>query len=139
MKCPQCKAWATVLETRSKPNNETYRRYQCANEHKFSTKEVSADWENYRKSELPSKIRNLLRSIPSGLTCYQIAKVLGITHGDVRKKLAGMSDTYIVGWINPPRHTALWSVAESIKDKPSNARRPPKAAETLRQLGYGIT
>ncbi|CAB5212743.1 hypothetical protein UFOVP189_43 [uncultured Caudovirales phage] len=139
MKCPQCKAWVTVLETRSKPNNETYRRYACANEHKFSTKETQAEWENYRKSELPDKIRNLLRSIPTGLTCYQIAKVLGITHGDVRKKLAGMNDAYIVGWINPPRHTALWSVAESVRDKPSNASRPPKSEETLRQLRYGIS
>jgi transposase-like protein len=136
MKCPQCKAWAIVLETRSKPNNETYRRYQCANEHKFSTKETPAEWENYRKSDLPDKIRNLLRNIPNGLTCYQIAKVIGITHGDVRKKLARMNDAYIVDWVNPPRHTALWSVSESVRDKPSNARRPPKAAETLRQLSY---
>jgi len=136
MKCPQCKAWTTVLETRSKPNNETYRRYACANEHKFSTKEASADWENYRKSDLPDKIRNLLRNIPNGLTCYQIAKVIGITHGDVRKKLAKMNDAYIMNWVNPPRHTALWSVAESVRDKPSNARRPPKTAETLRQLSY---
>lgn len=136
MKCPQCKAWATVLETRSKPNNETYRRYACANEHKFSTKEALSEWENYRKSELPDKIRNLLCSIPTGLTCYQIAQVVGITHGDVRKKLRGMKDVYIVDWVNPPRHTALWSVAESVRDKPLDARRPPKSAETLRQLRY---
>jgi hypothetical protein len=139
MKCPQCKAWATVLETRNKANNETYRRYQCANEHKFSTREAAAEWENYRKSATPDAIRNLLRSIPGGLTPFQIAQVLGITHGDVRKKLRGMKDVYIAGWINPPRHTALWAVAESVRDKPSNARRPPKSEETLRQLRYGTS
>jgi hypothetical protein len=57
----------------------------------------------------------------------------------VRKKLRGMKDVYIVEWVNPPRHTALWSVAESVRDKPSNAARPRKSAETLRQLGYGVT
>jgi hypothetical protein len=126
-----------VKETRSKPNNETYRRYQCANEHTFSTKETFAVWDNYRKSEKPDEIRNLLRSVPTGLSPVQIGKVIGLTVGDVRKKLRGMNDVYITEWVNPPRHTALWSVAESVRDKPSNAARPPKAAETLRQLGYG--
>lgn len=39
MKCPTCKAWAHVKETRQKPNNSTYRRYECANLHRFSTAE----------------------------------------------------------------------------------------------------
>jgi len=139
MKCPTCKAWVEVKETRSKPNNETYRRYQCANEHSFSTKETFAVWDNYRKSTKPDEIRNLLRSVPNGLSCIQIGKIIGITHGDVRKKLRCMKDAYIVEWVNPPRHIAIWSVAESVRDKPSNARRPRKSAETLRQLEYGIS
>ena len=36
---PQCKAWTRVLETRHKYDNETYRRYECANGHRFSTME----------------------------------------------------------------------------------------------------
>jgi len=40
MKCPVCKKWVSTLETRTRPNNEVYRRYQCANEHRFTTKEV---------------------------------------------------------------------------------------------------
>ena len=39
MICPQCKAWTRVLETRNKYDNETYRRYECANGHRFSTME----------------------------------------------------------------------------------------------------
>lgn len=39
MICPQCNAWTRVLETRHKYNNETYRRYECANGHRFSTME----------------------------------------------------------------------------------------------------
>jgi len=37
--CPQCNAWTRVLETRHKYNNEVYRRYECANTHRFSTME----------------------------------------------------------------------------------------------------
>ena len=39
VKCPMCDQWVSVLETRSRDNNETYRRYRCANEHRFVTKE----------------------------------------------------------------------------------------------------
>jgi hypothetical protein len=39
VKCPVCDQWVSVLETRSRDNNETYRRYRCANEHRFVTKE----------------------------------------------------------------------------------------------------
>ena len=39
VKCPVCDQWVSVLETRGRDNNETYRRYQCANEHRFTTKE----------------------------------------------------------------------------------------------------
>lgn len=39
MICPQCKAWTRVLETRHKYDNQTYRRYECANMHRFSTME----------------------------------------------------------------------------------------------------
>lgn len=39
VKCPVCEKWVSVLETRQRPNNEVYRRYECANEHRFSTKE----------------------------------------------------------------------------------------------------
>jgi len=41
MICPQeqCQAWTRVLETRHKYNNEVYRRYECANGHRFSTME----------------------------------------------------------------------------------------------------
>lgn len=39
MKCPTCDTWTNVLETRNKPNNMTYRRYECANLHRFSTVE----------------------------------------------------------------------------------------------------
>jgi transcriptional regulator NrdR family protein len=39
MKCPDCKVWATVLETRDRQDGTTYRRYECANHHRFSTDE----------------------------------------------------------------------------------------------------
>jgi hypothetical protein len=39
VKCPVCDTWVRNLETRSRPDNTTYRRYECANEHRFVTKE----------------------------------------------------------------------------------------------------
>ena len=39
VRCPVCNQWVSTLETRNRANNETYRRYRCANEHRFTTKE----------------------------------------------------------------------------------------------------
>lgn len=39
VRCPVCDQWVSTLETRNRANNETYRRYRCANEHRFTTKE----------------------------------------------------------------------------------------------------
>lgn len=40
MKCPDCGAWTLVKETRRTFDNEKRRRYECANEHRFSTLET---------------------------------------------------------------------------------------------------
>ena len=40
MNCPECNGWCEVKETRQRANGSTYRRYVCANEHLFSTKEM---------------------------------------------------------------------------------------------------
>jgi transcriptional regulator NrdR family protein len=36
MKCPICNAWTELLETRKRKAG-AYRRYECANLHRFST------------------------------------------------------------------------------------------------------
>jgi transcriptional regulator NrdR family protein len=40
VKCPECNTWVFVKETRSRPANTVYRRYECANEHRFTTLET---------------------------------------------------------------------------------------------------
>lgn len=40
MKCPECDAWTSVLETRKRANGTKARRYQCANEPRFTTSEM---------------------------------------------------------------------------------------------------
>lgn len=40
MKCPVCGAWTMVKETRKKQDNTKYRRYECANLHRFTTLET---------------------------------------------------------------------------------------------------
>ena len=42
MKCPICGTWTLVKETRKTPDNEKKRRYECANEHRFTTLEKVA-------------------------------------------------------------------------------------------------
>ena len=39
MKCPVCKAWTEVMETRQRLDNSVYRRMECANGHRFVTEE----------------------------------------------------------------------------------------------------
>jgi hypothetical protein len=39
MNCPQCGAWTDVLETRKRKHGLTYRRYECANLHRFTTED----------------------------------------------------------------------------------------------------
>jgi hypothetical protein len=39
VKCPVCDQWVSTLETRNRKNGDVYRRYRCANEHRFTTKE----------------------------------------------------------------------------------------------------
>jgi len=39
VKCPVCDKWVKTLETRERQDKSTYRRYECANEHRFVTKE----------------------------------------------------------------------------------------------------
>ena len=40
MKCPECGTWTVVLETRTTDKNHVTRRRECANEHRFRTREV---------------------------------------------------------------------------------------------------
>ena len=42
MRCPVCQTWVQVKETRQRPNNTIYRRYECANLHRFVTNELVA-------------------------------------------------------------------------------------------------
>ena len=39
MKCPECKAWATVLETRTREDGSRRRTFLCGNLHKFHSVE----------------------------------------------------------------------------------------------------
>lgn len=39
MRCPVCQTWVQVKETRQRPENVIYRRYECANGHRFVTEE----------------------------------------------------------------------------------------------------
>lgn len=39
MMCPVCGKWTEVRETRKRPDNVKWRRYECGNGHRFVTAE----------------------------------------------------------------------------------------------------
>ena len=40
MNCPKCGAWTLVKKSEQRSRNVRYRRYECANMHRFSTSEL---------------------------------------------------------------------------------------------------
>lgn len=40
MKCPECGAWSLVKQTKKSPTFGYTRRRECANEHRFTTREI---------------------------------------------------------------------------------------------------
>lgn len=61
MKCPECEAWTSVVETRQRQDLTTYRRYQCANSHRFTTTEQvvmtgKKTWDSKTATQLPSAL-----------------------------------------------------------------------------------
>jgi transcriptional regulator NrdR family protein len=61
MKCPVCGAWSLVKQTRDSPTFGHIRRRECANEHRFTTKEVFIPQEDISKDQ-----RERLESIREG-------------------------------------------------------------------------
>lgn len=59
MKCPTCKKWAKVLETRTRKDGACYRRYECGALHKFSTKETILG-----PSSTPTETAAVLSTLP---------------------------------------------------------------------------
>ena len=57
MKCPTCSAWADVKETRQRAGYK-YRRYSCANGHKFSTRE--SHWVATTKDATLKRVKEIL-------------------------------------------------------------------------------
>jgi transcriptional regulator NrdR family protein len=51
MKCPVCNAWSLVKYTRDSPTFGHIRRRECANEHRFTTKEVFIPQEDIAKDQ----------------------------------------------------------------------------------------
>ena len=49
MKCPNCKGYAKILETRKTKQNTIRRRYECGKEHRFTTLEAVVIEENRDK------------------------------------------------------------------------------------------
>jgi len=57
MKCPECGAWAEVKETRQREDFK-YRRYLCANDHRFTTREYH--WAATSKEDTLKRVKEIL-------------------------------------------------------------------------------
>lgn len=57
MKCPRCDTWADVVETRQRENFK-YRRYSCANNHRFTTREYH--WVATTKEDTLRRVKEIL-------------------------------------------------------------------------------
>jgi transcriptional regulator NrdR family protein len=51
MKCPVCNAWTLVKQTKNSPTFGHVRRRECANEHRFTTREVAIPKRRLTKRE----------------------------------------------------------------------------------------
>jgi transcriptional regulator NrdR family protein len=68
MKCPICGAWTLVKQTTKSPTFGYTRRRECANEHRFTTKEVVVPHEDITEDRRNHLANNLerLESIRAG-------------------------------------------------------------------------
>ena len=69
MNCPECGAWSLVNETRKSPTFGYRRRRECANGHKFTTKEVvipESELEQERRDHLEANRELLVAFRESG-------------------------------------------------------------------------
>jgi len=70
MKCPTCGAWSLVKETRQSPTFGHMRRRECANEHRFTTREIlvaQAEIDEERRNHLANnqeRLESLRKSEP---------------------------------------------------------------------------
>lgn len=54
MKCPECGAWSSVLETRDR-GSFTHRRHECANLHRFNSEQRVVESKKSVKKTVESK------------------------------------------------------------------------------------
>jgi len=124
MICPTCNAWTRTLETREKPGHTTYRRYECANLHRFHTTEsvVIVPVPVTRAD----RVRNLMRNdYLGGMTASHLAVCLNVSVRVVVDVLSKMRDAYIKSWVvERGRWVRVWTVAKDAHSAPYHCPRP---------------
>ena len=71
MKCPVCNAWSTVKGTRDSPIFGHTRRRECANEHRFTTREVVIPEETIKEYQREAMLQNINRGREKKLAVYK--------------------------------------------------------------------
>ena len=90
MKCPECDTWTIVKDTRLRSDGSRLRRYECANEHRFSTVERV---EAQRVGRVPSiDIKVAAAMLREGEKLIAVALEFGVTESAVHTamKRAGL-------------------------------------------------
>lgn len=85
MNCPECNGWTLVKDTRLRNDGSRLRRYECANEHRFSSVERIEAPRVGREPKLDVEVAS--RMIREGHKLKSVAIDFGVTESAVHTAL----------------------------------------------------
>ena len=71
MKCPVCDTWSIVKQTKTSPMFGYIRRRECANEHRFTTRETVIPEEEIKEYQKESMLNAINRGREKKLAVYK--------------------------------------------------------------------
>lgn len=85
MKCPECNGWAKVMDSRQRDDGSRIRRYECRNEHRFSSVERVEVQRVGREPKLDVEVASSM--VREGHKLFAVANTFGVTESAVNTAL----------------------------------------------------
>lgn len=85
MKCPECNGWAKVMDSRQRSDGSRIRRYECRNEHRFTSVERIESPRAGRGPKVDIEVAS--RMIREGHKLKSIGADFGVTGSAVHQAL----------------------------------------------------
>lgn len=86
MKCPKCSGWAKIVDSRQRDDGTRIRRYECRNEHRFTSVERIEAPRVGREPKVDVEVAS--RMIREGHRLKSVAIDFGVTESAVHQALA---------------------------------------------------